>query len=405
MKETIKIGVIGLGCRGLSLLETVMLPQQDVEVIAVCDIYKDRREKAVQMVEKGKGTTPFSTENYKEIFAMKEVDAVILATAWEYHINLACEAMQAGKYVGMEVGGAYSIEDCWKLIRTYEQTKIPCMMLENCCYGRDELLILNMVRQGIFGEIVHCEGGYCHDLRKEISFGRENRHYRFRNYLNRNGENYPTHELGPIAKILNINHGNRMLTLSSTASKSAGLHEYLMEQKGTEYDASNMNFMQGDIVTTVIKCAHGEPIVLSLDTTLPRPYSRRFQIRGTKAMFFEDNRSIYLDKEHEKFDFCWQKQWNNIENYQEQYDHSIWKDYIKEGIRGGHDGMDWLVFRAFFDCIKNQTEVPIDVYDTATWMSITALSEQSVAMGGMPVAIPDFTNGMWISRKQEVPFL
>lgn len=307
MKETIKIGVIGLGCRGLSLLETVMLPQQDVEVIAVCDIYKDRREKAVQMVEKGKGTTPFSTENYKEIFAMKEVDAVILATAWEYHINLACEAMQAGKYVGMEVGGAYSIEDCWKLIRTYEQTKIPCMMLENCCYGRDELLILNMVRQGIFGEIVHCEGGYCHDLRKEISFGRENRHYRFRNYLNRNGENYPTHELGPIAKILNINHGNRMLTLSSTASKSAGLHEYLMEQKGTEYDASNMNFMQGDIVTTVIKCAHGETIVLSLDTTLPRPYSRRFQIRGTKAMFFEDNRSIYLDKEHEKFDFCWQK--------------------------------------------------------------------------------------------------
>lgn len=404
MKEKIKLGVIGLGCRGISLLECVMLPHEDVEILAVCDLYEDRAREAAEKVKKASGKEPLVTLEAKEVLAVKEIDAVVLATSWESHINLACDAMRAGKYAAMEVGGAYSVEDCWKLVRTYEETGIPCMMLENCCYGRDEMMVLNMVRQGIFGEIVHCEGGYCHDLRQEISFGRENRHYRFRNYLHRNGENYPTHEFGPIAKILDINRGNRMVTLSSTASKAAGLHEFLMDRKGPDYDASKMSFAQGDVVTTVIRCAHGETVVLSLDTTLPRPYSRRFQIRGTKAMYLEDNRSIYLDKQDEKDDFRWQEQWGNVEKYREQYDHPVWKKYIEEGVRGGHDGMDWLVFRAFLDSVKEGTEAPIDVYDAAAWMSITALSEQSVALGGMPVAVPDFTNGLWISRSPQQPF-
>lgn len=404
MKEKIKLGVIGLGCRGISLLECVMLPHEDVEILAVCDLYEDRAREAAEKVKKASGKEPLVTLEAKEVLAVKEIDAVVLATSWESHINLACDAMRAGKYAAMEVGGAYSVEDCWKLVRTYEETGIPCMMLENCCYGRDEMMVLNMVRQGIFGEIVHCEGGYCHDLRQEISFGRENRHYRFRNYLHRNGENYPTHEFGPIAKILDINRGNRMVTLSSTASKAAGLHEFLMDRKGPDYDASKMSFAQGDVVTTVIRCAHGETVVLSLDTTLPRPYSRRFQIRGTKAMYLEDNRSIYLDKQDEKDDFRWKEQWGNVEKYREQYDHPVWKKYIEEGVRGGHDGMDWLVFRAFLDSVKEGTEAPVDVYDAAAWMSITALSEQSVALGGMPVAVPDFTNGLWISRSPQQPF-
>ncbi len=398
MKEVINVGVIGLGNRGSGLLESCILPQPGIQVVAVCDNYEDRRQRAVQMVIAAGQAEPVSTDNYREILAMPNIDAVVIMASWESHLNLACEAMRAGKYVAVEVAGAYSVDDCWKLVHAYEETGTECMLLENCCFGRDELMVLNMVRQGIFGEIVHCQGGYRHDLREEISNGRENRHYRFRNYLNRNCENYPTHELGPIANILNINRGNRMLTLTSMASKSVGLHEYLLREKGLEYDATNMNFAQGDVVTTTIKCAHGETICLTLDTTLPRPYSRAFHVQGTKAMYMEDNRSIFIDGKDNRYDGCWNQRWNNVEEYRAEYEHPIWKRYQEDGIRGGHDGMDWLTFTSFFDAVKAGAKAPIDVYDAAAWMCITSLSEQSIAMGGMPVAIPDFTNGKWMER-------
>lgn len=404
MMDKIRLGVIGLGGRGTGLLEAVMLPHADVEVVAVCDKYEDRRQHAAELVKKAKGNDPLCTGDYREVLALAEVDAVAITASWESHIKVACEAMRAGKYAAMEVGGAYSLDDCWKLVHTYEETGVPCMLLENCCYGRDELMVLNMVRQGVFGELVYCEGGYCHDLREEIGFGRENRHYRFRNYLNRNGENYPTHELGPIAMTLGINRGNRMVALNAVASKAAGLHDYYLRKKGPDYDASSMKFMQGDVVTTIIRCARGETILLELDTTLPRAYSRRFQVRGTRAMYLEDNKTLFIDGEHNAYDFKWQEQWNNVEKYREQYDHPVWKKYIEEGVKGGHDGMDWLVFRAFLDSVKNGAEVPIDVYDAAAWMCITALSEESIVMGGAPVAIPDFTNGLWLERSPEAPF-
>ncbi len=398
VKEQLKIGVVGLGGRGTGLLEAVMIPMGDISIVGVCDKYEDRRTRAAQMVKEKKGNEPLCTADYREILALDELDALVVTTSWADHLQPAIDAMKAGKRVAMEVGGAYSIDQLWQLVHTSEETGIPCMMLENCCYGRDELMVRNMVEQGIFGEIVHCQGGYHHDLRHEISFGRENRHYRLDNYKNRNCENYPTHELGPIAKILNINHGNRMVSLSSVASKSRGLNDYLKREKGDEYDITNYPFAQGDVVTTTIRCAHGETIVLTLDTTLPRAYSRGFQIQGTRAMYMEDNRSLFIDGVHNKYDFCWKDQWNNVEEYRDQYEHPIWKQYLAEGIKGGHDGMDWLVFRAFFESVLKDEEPPIDVYDTAAWMCISALSENSVAMGGLPVAIPDFTNGKWITR-------
>ncbi len=404
MKETLNVGVIGLGNRGVSLLKHCILPQPGINVVAVYDLYQDRREKGAQMVKDAGQPEPVIAEDYRDILKMPEVDAVIIMSSWDSHINIACESMRAGKYTAMEVGGAYSLDDCWKLVHTYEETGVECMMMENCCYGRDELMVMNMVRQGLFGEIVHCQGGYRHDLRDEISNGRENRHYRFRNYLSRNCENYPTHELGPIANVLDINRGNRMLTLTSMASKAAGLHEYLLREKGNDYDATNMRFAQGDVVTTTIKCARGETICLTLDTTLPRAYSRGFHVQGTKGMYMEDNKSIFIDQQDNAFDFKWQEKWNNVEQYRKDYDHPIWKAYLEEGIKGGHDGMDWLVFRGFFDAAKSGKPTPIDVYDAAAWMSISCLSEQSVAMGGMPVAIPDFTNGKWMQRPQWQPY-
>ena len=265
--ENIKIGYIGLGCRGKDLLENIVLAQKE-QVVAVCDVYEDRAREGAKVVEAAGQPTPFVSTDYKDIIANEEVNTIIIVTAWESHVEIALAAMYAGKAVAMEVGGAYSLEDCYKLVDAYEKTKTPFMFLENCCFGRRELMVLNMVEQGVLGEIVHCAGGYQHDLRDEIAFGKENRHYRLRNYLSRNCENYPTHDLGPIARILNINHGNRMLTLSSFASKSAGLHEFIMQNKSDDERLKQAHFAQGDIITTMIRCANGETIQLTAVTSL-----------------------------------------------------------------------------------------------------------------------------------------
>ena len=399
MKDKIRIGMIGLGARGTGLLEMVYVQHPDVEFAAVCDRYMDRCEKAAEIIEKSGRNRPVITTDYKEVLAMPEVDAVILCTSWDHHVDLCIEAMEAGKPVGCEVGGAYSVRECWKLVEAHERTGVPVMMMENCVYGRDEMMVLNMAEQGVLGKIVHCEGGYKHDLREEVAFGKENRHYRLNNYIHRNTENYPTHELGPIARILHINRGNRMLTLTSVASKSAGLKEYIKNKKPEDEVLNNTEFCQGDVVNTIITCANGETILLTLDTTLPRYYSRGFTVQGTKGMYMEDNKSIFIDgEEHAKDHFEWQKHWNNVEEYRDKYEHPVWKQYIEEGVKEGHDGMDWLTFCDFVKFVQTGSEAPVDVYDMAAWMCITPLAEQSIAMGGQPVAIPDFTNGAWINR-------
>lgn len=400
MSQRVKMAMIGLGSRGKGLLETAYLEHPEAEFVAVCDVYEDRCRECADIIEKAGFARPKTTTNYKDILAMPEVEAVVLCTSWNQHVDICIEAMKAGKIVGCEVGGAHSLRECWKLVEAYEETKVPVMLLENCCYGRDELMVSHMNDLGVLGTVVHCEGGYKHDLREEISFGKENRHYRLNNYIHRNTENYPTHELGPIAKLLKINRGNRMVSLVSMSSKAVGLSEYIKEKKPEDKELSQTTFQQGDVVNTIIKCSNGETILLTLDTTLPRYYSRGYTIQGTKGMYTEDNRSIYLDHEpHAADHFDWKKHWGNVEEYREKYDHPIWKKYLAEGVKKGHDGMDYLVFSAFIDAIKNKTEPEIDVYDMAAWMSITALAEQSIQMGGQPVTIPDFTNGAWINRK------
>lgn len=396
MKD-IRIGYIGLGGRGQSLLDDIILEQGE-NVTAVCDLYEDRVKKGADSVEKKCGKRPKEYIDYMDVINDENVNTIIITSAWESHTEIAVAALKAGKATAMEVGGAYTLEQCYELVKTYEETLTPFMFLENCCFGRREMMALHMTELGVFGEIVHCAGGYQHDLRNEISFGKENRHYRLRNYLTRNCENYPTHDLGPIAKVLKINHGNRMLTLTSTASKSAGLHEYIMKNKSDDEFLKNAHFAQGDIVTTVIKCANGETIVLTLDTTLPRFYSRGFTVRGTNGMYEEATDSVFLDREEDiKHDFDWKKVCaGNAEKYQDEYDHPIWKKYIESGfVQGSHDGMDWLEFQLFFEALRNDEPMPIDIYDAASWMSITALSEMSIAHGGAVVDIPDFTNGKW----------
>ena len=286
--EKLKIGFIGLGQRGSNLLWNVLINFKDVEVVAVCDTYQDRVEKAINSIAKRNGNTAKGYTCADEFFKDENVQIAIISAAWEAHVPLAIQSMQAGKITALEVGGAYSVEDCWKLVHCYEQTKTPFMFLENCCYGKIELLATNMVRQGKIGEVVYCHGAYCHDCREEICGGVKNRHYRLRNYLVRNCENYPTHELGPIAKILNINRGNRLLALTSMSSKARGLAEYI---KGKEEYAflEGKNFAQGDVVCTTITCADGSLVTIKLDTSLPRTYSREFTVNGTKGMVSEQD--------------------------------------------------------------------------------------------------------------------
>jgi len=398
MENTIKIAVAGLGGRGQDLIAHAILPacaDYGIEIAAVYDPYEDRKAEGVRLVQEATGKAPVGVTDYQEILNDPEIKGVIISSAWESHIPLAVAAMKAGKYAAMEVGGAYSLEDCWKLVDAYEETGMHCMLLENCCYGENELMVLNMVRQGIFGEIVHCSGGYHHDLRGEIAGGKENRHYRLRNYLNRNCENYPTHELGPIAKVLDINNGNRMVSLTATASCAKGMHEYIVKTKGADHPLASAEFAQGDIVTTVIKCAKGQTITLVLDTTLPRLYSRAFTVRGTKGSFFEDMNMIFIEGVH-KEDWSDGPLQDNANAYKKSHAHPLWQNYT---AIGGHGGMDYLVVSAFFESMTTGTRPPIDVYDAAAYMCITALSEESIHKGSAPVAIPDFTRGNWYMRE------
>lgn len=395
--KKIRVGFIGLGARGHDLLRDIVLAMEDVDVVAVCDNYEDRARVGAEIVKQARGMDVACEVDYCRVIDHPEVEAVIIATAWESHVEIALYAMRAGKAAAMEVGGAYCLQDCWDLVDTYEQTKTPFMFLENCCYGRRELMVRHMVEQGVFGTICHCSGGYHHDLRAEISCGEENRHYRLRNYLTRNAENYPTHELGPIAKILKIHHGNRMVSLTSTASRAEGLHEYIKKTRPADDALQQAVFAQGDVVTTVIRCANGETITLTLDTTLPRYYCRGFTVRGTKGMYEEATDSIFLDcEEDRRDDFVWlKKRCGNAGNYEAEYEHPIWKEFLHDGVQGSHGGMDWLVFRAFFEALQEDKPMPIDVYDAAAWMAVTALSQESIANGSAPVEFPDFTRGRW----------
>ena len=294
----IKACVVGLGNRGYDIIRGVLLKNDDIEIISVCDVYEDRIARAAEKIKEA-GSEPRGFTDYKEALAVKGLNAVFIFSDWSSHTEIAVYVMKQGIPVASEVGCEYSVENCLRLVKTQEETGTPYMFVENCCWGKEELLATSMARKKLFGTVVHCSGAYAHDLRNEIAYGHINRHYRFDNYLNRCCDNYPTHELGPIAKLLDINRGNRILTVSSFASKSAGLEEYISTRGDATEEMKSARFAQGDIITTVLTCAHGETVLLRLDTTLPRSYSRDFTVRGTKGMYMQDTNTVFLDGDEE----------------------------------------------------------------------------------------------------------
>lgn len=398
--EKIKVGIIGFGCRSYGMT-SILLGFDDVEVVAICDKYEDRVENGLKLVKEKKGNDAFGTTNYMELLAIKEIDAVYIATDWNKHFPIAIDSMKAGKAVALEVGGAYSVEDCWELVDTAEKTGVQFMFMENCCYNRDELLATAIARTGKLGRIVHLSGAYGHDLRGEVTGGKENRHYRLNEYLTRNCENYPTHELGPMAKVLNINRGNRMVSLVSVATGSFGMEEYVEGRKDTivNKDLIGVDFAQGDVVHTIITCENGETMMLRLDTSLPRSYNREFTIRGTKGMYEQVSNSVYFDGQPEYWSSVEyiEKYKNTAEEFKDLLPHE-WKIITKEALEAGHGGMDYVELREFVDRIKDGGEMQCDVYDAASWMVVSCLSEKSIKEGGAPQLIPDFTRGAYKNR-------
>lgn len=407
MKEKIKIGYIGLGRRGYHIMKDFILKMNDVEVTVICDQTPDTFERTLALFSEAGLPLPKTTCDYKEAARDAEIDAVLIMTGWDGHIAPAIESLKAGKYTAIEVGCAYDLSECYELLSAHEETGAPLMMLENICYGRRELMATRMAREGVFGEIVQCSGGYCHylnncDLLKPLENGDiAYNHYRIREYANRNAEQYPTHELGPISKLLKINRGNRMLTLTSHGSLALGLADYVKRALPEDNPYRNTVFKQSDIVDTFITCAGGETIHLTLDTTLPRPfYSRAFSVRGTRGMCVESAKNVctyYIDGEE---GMVHDKVFNNEEEMFEKYDHPLHTKYKNEGGPiGSHDGCDWLVLRAFLESVKQGINTPIDAYDTILWLAIGPLSEQSLAKGGATVDVPDFTKGKWMRRE------
>ena len=410
-KKKVKIGYIGTGLRGQWMLWlTTKYP--DVDISAICDIDNGMIEKALKIIKDGGKPEPHiynkGDEDFLNMLNNEELDGVYIATPWEWHHPMAIAAMKSGKNVGTEVPAALTVEECWDLVKTSEQSGKLCMIMENVCYRRDVMAVLNMVRQNIFGELLHCQGGYQHDLRNVkfndginpygggVEFGDKGyseAKWRTQHSVNRNGDLYPTHGLGPVSPMLNINRGNRMVHLTSTATHSRGLQKYIIEKGGKNHPNANIDFKCGDIVTTVIKCANGETIMLSHDTNNPRPYSLNFRVQGTQGIWQKDARSFYIQGKSKE-----EHRWDKEEEYLEKYDHPLWKKFEDQAAGSGHGGMDFFILRAFIESLKGADPV-IDVYDAVSMSVVSPLSEKSIALGSTAVKIPDFTNGKWENNK------
>ena len=390
--RTIKMSIIGLGGRGTWWLSE-LLKMEDVEITAVCDKHEDRMENGRAMCAEKYGHEVYGSVDWHDVIGRDDgSEAVMITTYWNDHVKIAIAAMKAGKYAAFEVGPAQSIQQCWDLVRTYEETGVPCMLMENCCYGREEMTVLNMVKKGLFGELIHCQGGYEHDLRA-VADSMKRDHERAWHYLHRNAELYPTHELGPIMTYLDINRGNRLLSLNAMATKSRGLKKYINDKCGPDHPLADADFKLGDIITTSIRCANGETIVLTHDTSSPRPYSRGGRVQGTCGLWMEDLHALHIEGRPGG------ESWEPMSNFWEEYEHPLWKKTKATDYTGGHGGMDWLVMRAFLEAVRRKIQTPIDVYDSVTMMAVAILSEESISMGSAPVAIPDFTDGMWLKRE------
>jgi predicted dehydrogenase len=393
-----KIGFIGVGGRGRSLLNAI-LSIDWVEVPAICDI-NPKALAATQEILKKHGR-PKATEygkdelHYKKLVERDDLDAVIIATYWQWHAPMAVDAMKAGKYTGVEVPAALSIDECWQLVNTSEETGIPCMMLENWSFRQDNLAVLNMIRKGMFGDIVHCHCAHSHDCIDHWFFDAETGEDRWSAefLLKYNRDQYPTHSLGPVLSWMDIPCGDTFDHITSMATDSKGINAMFRDRFGKDHPSALREYAQGDIVTSMIRTKIGKTIVVNYDMQLPRPYDNRWTIQGTGGIYNEQRNAIYLKDISPEY-----HQWEPFPPYQDEFNHHFWRKGNKyQG--GGHGGVDLIELGYFAEAVRDRKQTPLDVYESVLMSCVVALSGDSIASGSQPVEVPDFTKGKWKTRK------
>ncbi|MBU0640327.1 MAG: Gfo/Idh/MocA family oxidoreductase [Planctomycetes bacterium] len=389
--ERVRIGFVGVGGMGTHHLQT-MLKIDGVEVRAICDIKEDHAKRGQDIVTKAGQPQPRAytrgERDFERLCAEEDVDLVFTATPWRWHVPVCVAAMRNGKHAATEVPAAVTIDECWQLVETAEKAGKHCVMMENCCYDRAEMMCLNMVRQGLLGDVLHGECGYLHDLRG-VKFAKGGEGLWRRDHATkRNGNLYPTHGLGPVAQCMNINRGDRLDYLVSMSSPSRGLQGWQREHLPPDDPRRKEKYVLGDVNTALIKTVKGRTIYLVHDTNLPRPYSRIHIVQGTRGIFEKWPERVHIEgrsPEHawEELDTC------------AEYEHPLWKSEAVKQASGGHGGMDFLEDYRLIKCLREGLPTDMNVYDAAAWSAVCEATERSVARRSRPVDIPDFTRGRW----------
>jgi predicted dehydrogenase len=391
----VKVGVIGTGSRGTGHVGT-LLTIDGVEIVAVCDLTRSKAENAANICQKAGKARPkiyCNDENtWKEMLDREKLDCVIIATYWDSHAAIALHAMNRGVYPGIEVPAALTVEDTWKLVETSEKTGIPCMMLENWSFRQDNLAVLNMKRLGMLGEIVHCHCAHSHDCIDHWFFDSETgvQKWPAEYLLKYNRDQYPTHSVGPVLSWMDINCGDVFTEIYSTASASKGINAYIRRKFGNDHPNANLNYKQGDIITSLLKTKLGKTLVINMDMQLPRPYSNRWMLQGTLGVYDEEKSSVYLEGKSPQY-----HTWEPWKPYEDKYNHQWWhSDFSAQS----HGGTDYIMLDRFVEAVRVKGPTPIDVYDSAVMTAIVELSGISIEKNA-PVPFPDFTKGKWQTNK------
>ncbi len=393
-KRNPRIAFIGTGHRGTSLLGNLLAA--GAQIVALCDVLQEHADHAASMVVKaGQPKPPLYTNgpyDFETMLARNDIDLVLVATPWSWHCEMAVAAMKHGKDVCVEVPAVVTLDECWKIVKTSEETRKHCMILENCCYGYNETLILRMVHDGKFGDLLYGEGAYLHDLRKGLFGDKGEGLWRRAEHTMRDGNLYPTHGLGPVSNYMGIQRGDRFGCIVSMSSLQRGLDQYRQEHLKPGDPRFEERYVCGDMNTSLVKTVKGLTITVKHTVSTPHPYSRVNMIAGTKGVFEDFPPRIYFDEMNKD------ESWGSIDDWK-QYAHPLWQ---KEGELaakvGGHGGMDFLMLIRLLQCVREGLPPDLDVYDAAAWSAVGALSVTSVASGSMPIEFPDFTQGKWMQR-------
>ncbi|HQZ17280.1 MAG TPA: Gfo/Idh/MocA family oxidoreductase, partial [Vicinamibacteria bacterium] len=391
----LRIGFVGCGLQGTEHIKN-LLDIEGVELRAVCDIVPEKTERAQKLAkEAGKREPKAFTRgprDFERLCAEEDLDLVYTATPWEWHVPVMLAAMKNGKHAATEVPAAQTVEDCWKLVETAEKLEKHCILMENCCYDRPELMVLHMVRKGLFGEAMHAEVGYQHDLRAIKFEDRDEGLWRRAHATRLNANLYPTHGLGPAAQAMDVNRGDQFDYLVAMASASRGLQDFQREHLPADDPRRKERYVLGDVHTAMIKTKLGKTIYLVHDTNLPRPYARYNVFQGSKGIYSGFPPRFYFDGQQPAH------RYKPLDDFAAQWDHPLWKADRVINAKHGHGGMDFLEDLRLVECLQQGLPTDFDVYDAASWSCMVELTARSTASRSKPVDIPDFTRGRWKSR-------